>query len=658
MRNWNFNNYPFQQYPSYRGTDLGINYYPEYTSIKIWAPTAKEIIVRIFPDGVNNNLLKMIQLVPTDLGCWDGKIEGDWKNHYYTIQVQDTEGWLNQIPDINAKAVGLNGNRGMIIDLNETNPEDWEKDHGPTIESPTDCVLYETHVRDFSIHPDSGMIHKGKFLAFTEEGTYSPLGIKTGLDHLTELGITHLHLLPIADFHSIDEDSKDPLQYNWGYDPQNFNTPDGWYATNPYDGKVRIREFKELVKKVHQKGIGIVLDVVYNHTGLIFNSVFNQTVPGYYYRQREDGTFSDASGCGTELATERLMVRKFILESVKYWVTEYHIDGFRFDLMGIFDIETMNQISDELKKINPNILIYGEGWTAGASPYPKSKRAVKQNISKLENIAAFCDDIRDGLKGHWGSHESKGFISGKTMGEEQLKFGIAGAVHHPQIVYHFIESSKEAWAKAPTQCVNYVSCHDNYTLFDKLKISCPDATEEEYIKMVKLALAVILTSQGIPFLHSGVEFLRTKYLDGNSYKSPDWVNWLDWNRKKQYFTVFEFCQKLIAFRKHHASLRFSTAEEIQKNLKFLEPYIPGVVAYELKKGTTNDPFNRLIIILNGNKKTSTVPIPIADWQVLIHLDAFDENGLKNITRDRIKIPATSMLVLGERDKSTLSKRSQ
>ena len=648
MRNWNFLNYPFHQYPNYTESDLGVHYSPKNTSFKIWAPTALEIIVRIFQNGVDDNLLQTIQLVKSNSGCWEGKLEGDWKDHFYTIQVRDAEGWLNQVPDIGAKAVGLNGNRGMIIDLAETNPENWNKDHGPSIKSPTDCILYETHIRDFSIHPDSGINHKGKFLAFTEEGTTSPLGVKTGLDHLSELGITHIHLLPVADFHTIDEDSTDPLQYNWGYDPQNFNTPDGWYSTNPYDGKIRIKEFKELVKKVHQKGIGVVLDVVYNHTGLIFNSVFNQTVPGYYYRQRENGTFSDASGCGTELASERYMVRKYIIESLKYWATEYHIDGFRFDLMGIFDIDTMNQISDELRQINPNILLYGEGWTAGPCPIPKNDRAVKQNAFRLKNIAVFCDDIRDGLKGHWGSHNSQGFISGKTMGEEKIKFGIVGAIHHPQIVYHFVESSPEAWAKAPTQCVNYVSCHDNYTLFDKLRISCPNATEQEYVQMIKLALAVILTSQGIPFLHAGVEFLRTKSIHGNSYKSPDWVNWIDWNRKKQYFEVFEYCRKLISFRKQHPALRISSADEIQKNLKFLDPYIPDVIAYELHRGNSNDSFKRLIFIFNGTKNSSRVPIPIANWQIIIRKDSFDDSGLKKINKDHIKVPGTSMIVLGEK----------
>ena len=391
-------------------------------------------------------------------------------------------------------------------------------------------VITNYNVRD-SIDPVSGYHNKGKSLHFTEKGTHSPEGLKTGPDHLLEMGITHVQLLPIFDFLTVDESKQPPTDYNWGYDPLNFNAPEGSYSTDPFNGSIRITELKHAIKALHENGIGVIMDVVYNHTGLINHSYFNQTVPGYYYRQRPNGSFSDASGCGTEIASERTMARKFIIDSLMFWATEYHIDGFRFDLMGIFDIETMNTIRRELDTIDPGIVLYGEGWTAAESPMDEKFRAIKENTPQLNRIAVFNDDFRDAVKGHWGNPASLGFASGQTLNEESVKYALVAATHHPQIVYSYVASSKWAWSLSPAQSINYVSCHDNYTLYDKLKLSRPEARLPELARMVCLAGSLLLTAQGIPFLHAGVEMMRTKKGDGNSYKSGDETNMIDWSRK-------------------------------------------------------------------------------------------------------------------------------
>ncbi|HET6769396.1 MAG TPA: type I pullulanase, partial [Chitinophagaceae bacterium] len=385
----------YDSYPFYKGNDLGLTFSSKNKIFKIWAPTAEQAQLIFYKEGVGGNPLATYPMTKKEGGVWEADLIGEFNSWFYTFKVMINGQWKDEVPDPYAKAVGVNGKRAMVVDLKETNPLGWEKDKSPLFENKTDAILYELHVRDASIADNSGVKNKGKFLGLTETGTKNAEGLSTGLDHIKELGITHVHLLPSYDFYSLDESKPDKAQYNWGYDPLNYNVPEGSYSTNPYDGITRIKEFKQLVQAFHQNGLSVVMDVVYNHTRLTEDSYFNQLVPGYYYRQTRDGKFSNATACGNETASERYMMRKFMLESVLYWVREYHIDGFRFDLMGVHDIETMNLISKELHKIKPDILLYGEGWTAGSSPLPDSLKALKKYAYKLDRIAVFSDDIRD-----------------------------------------------------------------------------------------------------------------------------------------------------------------------------------------------------------------------------------------------------------------------
>jgi pullulanase len=639
MRDWKFNHIDFSIYPFYEGNDLGVFWTPEKTIVKIWAPTAKMVEFRLYKDGKTGEAFHKTQLQASGDGTWAMILTGDYEGRFYTFRINDGE-WLDETPDIYARCVGINGLRGVIFSPAKTNPEGWENDQSPKLKSFTNAVIYETHVRDFSISESSGIQHKGKFLGFTEEGTQSPQGLPTGLSHLKELGITHVHLLPVNDFFTVDEEK--PLEkYNWGYDPLHYNSLEGSYATNSYDGTTRIKEFKKLVQALHAAGIGVVLDVVYNHTYFAKESVFNQTVPGYFYRQKPDGSFANASGCGNELATERTMVRKYIINSLKYWAEEFHIDGFRFDLMGIYDLETMKIIREEL----PGLLLYGEGWAADQSPMPEEHRAVKANLSKLPGIAAFNDDFRDALKGNHSSKKTKGFVSGLDLREEAVKFGVVAALHHPQIVYDYVETSKQPWGTQPEQCVNYASCHDNYTLWDKLKSSSPKSSDEEMRKMVKLAGALVLTSQGIPFLHSGMEFCRTKGGNPNSFKSPDTVNQIDWSRKKEYYDVFEYYRNLIQLRKNHPAFRMTDARQIQEYIHFCAEYKIGVVSYCIDGAEVGDSWKNIVMLFNGSKKEVLHPLPDGTFQVVVNGDEFFEENQGEMVSGELKLQAVSMMIL-------------
>lgn len=646
MRDWTFKDFDFAQFPAYDGDDLGVSWSEKCLSVRIWAPTALEVLFRIYQSADAELPAKIFQLIKAESGTWTSELTGNYERSFYTFQVRDEKGWLYECPDIGAKATGVNGLRGLILDPAKTNPENWGKDLRSSVIQPTDMVLYELHVRDFSISPDSGIEHKGKYLGLTEDGTTSPLGESTGLDHLKELGITHVHLLPIADFYTVDETKSAP-QYNWGYDPLNFNTPEGWYSSDPYDGANRITEVKKVVQKLHKEGIGVIMDVVYNHSGLIFDSWFNQFVPGYYYRQRADGTFSDASGCGNEMASERSMVRKFIVDSVAYWAEEYHFDGFRFDLMGILDIETMNQIRSRLDLIDPNIFIYGEGWIAAESPLPENLRATKLNTLRLDRIASFCDDLRDGLKGSPFHRYSTGFISGLTLREEKVKFAITGAIQHPQIFYDYVESSRQPWAKTPAQCVNYVSCHDNYTLFDKLQYSCPEATMDEIDRMTRLALGILLTAQGVPFLHSGVEMHRSKSGHHDSYRSPDDVNQVEWSRKSAYKGLFSFTKRCIELRRQHPAFRMSDSDEVRAKLHFPGKYIPGVIVCELRDHANGDTWKTIALFFNGNNYSIDMEIKEQRWLIVAQNGELQPQGMGHVTTGKVKLHPVSMMILAE-----------
>lgn len=646
MKEWRFNGVDFSIYPYYEGDDLGISWSKEQTIIRIWAPTAIQVELNIYRQGQGGSPIRIDQFEKAEYGTWIFNLRGDLNGYYYTIRVNDGN-WLNETPGVDARAVGINGLRGLIFNPEETNPEGWSDDQRIKCDHATDAIIYELHVRDFSIAPSSGMRNKGKYLAFTESGTLSPQGLKTGIDHLKELGITHVHLLPVSDFLTVDEQAPNK-SYNWGYDPQNFNAPEGSYSTNP-NTTSRIPELKMLVQSLHQAGIGVIFDVVYNHTAYTRRSYLNQTVPGYYYRQKANGTFSNASGCGNEIATERNMVRKYIIDSLYYWATEFHLDGFRFDLMGIYDLDTMNQIRAKMDTISPTFLLYGEGWTADKSPMNETWRAVKTNVSRLFRIAVFNDDFRDGIKGNHSDNHGKGFISGQITKEENIKFGIVGACFHPQIEYGYVEHSKSPWASEPWQCINYASCHDNLTLYDKLSLSCcPEDTEEELNRMVMMAGALVLTSQGIPFLHAGVEMARTKFGDHNSYKSPDWINQIDWVRKSTYEQIFNYYQALIRLRKAHAAFRMTSSDQIRKHLIFSSEYQPGVASYVLVNHANDDRWRTILLVFNGNRHqinfnlASQIP-----WRIIARDTTIDPDSTNYTSGSEIEVSGISMLMLVE-----------
>lgn len=631
----------FNEYPTTQN-NLWLIYSKEKTTFKIWSPKATAVKLNFYKTGNDSNVLETHQLKDDENGVYSKAIERDLHGIYYTYQIYTDDKWLSETPGIYAKAVGVNGNRAMVLNFDETNPKNWQNDNYVDLKSPNDAIIYELHIRDFTIQKGANSSFPGKYLGLVENGTKSNKNVATAIDHIKKLGITHVHLLPTFDNYSIDETNLKKPQFNWGYDPQNYNVPEGSFSTNPFDAQIRIKEFKIMVKAFHDAGIGVILDVVYNHTGRTETSNFNLENPNYYYRFKEDGSFSDAAACGNETASERKMMRKFMIESVKYWTEEYHLDGFRLDLMGIHDIKTMNLLADEVKNINPNALIYGEGWTAGDSPLPEKNRALKKHTHQMPKIAAFSDDIRDGIKGSVFENESTGFVSGAKKKEESIKFGIVGSIKHHQINYKKVNYSDEPWAEQPWQAINYVSCHDNHTLYDKLKISQPNASENEIKAMHKLANAIVLTSQGTPFLHAGSEMMRTKKGEHNSYKSPDSINQIDWDLKVKNNDVFEYYKNLIQLRKKHPAFRIASAKEIQENLVFSKSE-NSLVSYQLKNNANNDSWKTILVVYNANTKTINYKLN-QTWKIAVLGDYFDFEGIKTISNS-IKIPATSMMVL-------------
>lgn len=606
----------YDKYPVYNRDDLGLVYKNGISEFRIWAPSASEAEIVFYDRPIGGDTLVQHPMIKGANGTWYTMVKQNQEMPYYAFRVNINNHWNEEVPDPYAKAVGINGKRAVLIDLKETNPPGWQNDKSPVFKNRTDAVIYELHVRDASIAANSGIKNKGKFLGLAETGTKNAGGLSTGLDHLKELGVTHIHLLPFYDYNSVDE-TKPDAKYNWGYDPLNYNVPEGSYSTNPSDPLNRIKEFKQLVQTFHKNGLRVVMDVVYNHTALTEKSNFNQLVPGYYYRQTKDGKFSNATACGNETASERPMMRKFMLESMKYWVQEYHIDGFRIDLMGVHDIETMNLISRELHKIKSDILLYGEGWTAGASPLPDSLRALKANVSKLDRIAVFSDDIRDGIKGSVFDHADKGFASGKPGMEESVKFGIVAACKHPQVNYKKVNYSKKPYSAEPYQTITYAECHDNHCLYDKLAISAKDATEEERVEMQKLALAIVLTSQGISFLHAGTEFLRTKKGVENSFESPDSINAIDWSLKTKNKYVFEYVKALIKMRKDHPAFRMMSAKQVASNIKFLEGMPAGVIAYIINGAVAGDKWKKIFVAFNGTGKDISITAQPGNYKCFV-----------------------------------------
>ncbi|MBQ6940267.1 MAG: type I pullulanase [Alistipes sp.] len=591
-----------------------MSYTPERTTFEVWGPTAESAVVRLY-DG--DSLAQEIAMTRGDSGLWRATAEGDQRGRLYTFQLTVDGKTLKETAGIFAKAVGVNGDRGAIIDLRNTDPEGWSEDRAPEVK-PSERVIYEMHYRDMTAHASAGSKYPGKYLGMAERGTRSAEGLATGLDHIVELGVTHVHLLPTADFGSIDE-SKPSDQYNWGYEPKNYSTPEGTYSTNAADPEARIRELKCLVKAVHDAGLCVVLDVVYNHTTSTENCGFELTVPGYFYRMREDGTFADGSGCGNETASDKPMMQKYIVESLEYWVKEYHIDGFRFDLMAIHDIETMNLIRKRLEALNPNILLYGEGWAASAPLYDESKLAFKRYTYQMPGVAAFSDDIRDALRGKLDL-SAGGFVHGVEGNKEALKFGIVAGVEHPEVDH------AEAWTIDPSQHVSYVSCHDDHNLRDRFEHISPEASEQELLKMVRLAQFGVFTSQGIPFIFCGEELFRSKHGEKNTYNMPDKYNAIDWSLKSRYNDLVEYYKGLIALRKAHPAFALESGDQVRKHLKFIECDNATAVGFVLDELEGIDSAKRIVVLMNGSRESVEFAIPKGSYRWITDGERWTLNG--------------------------------
>ncbi len=635
----------YLSWPAYSGEDLELKVDASGTHFTLWSPEAGSAEVLIYDHDRNTAPVDTLAMTRGAQGTWRASVPEQLYGMFYTFRVTVDGRTLAETPGIWAKAVGTNGERAAIIDFAATDPEGWENDRGPVVENITDAVIYEMHHRDMSIHPTSGIAHKGKFLAMTEPGTTNGSGASTGIDHLRELGVTHVHILPSYDYNSVDEANLPANQYNWGYDPLNYNAPEGSYSTDPGNPTARITEMKQMVQALHNAGIGVVMDVVYNHTAGGDDSNFSLTAPGYFYRHRPDGSYSDASGCGNETASERAMMRDFIVRSVEYWAREYHIDGFRFDLMAIHDMETMDSVAAALKRINPSIFVYGEGWTAGDSPLPAEQRALKTNVAQMEGIAVFSDDIRDAIKGHYSNAADRGFATGKPGNEETVKIGIVAATAHPQVDYTKGNNARAPYATSPTQIINYVSCHDDLTLTDKLAISMPGSTEAERQRAARLAQTIVFTSQGTPFIFAGEEVFRDKKGVHNSYRSPDSINAIDWSLKTANADQFNYYRNLIRLRREHPAFRMTDAEDVARNIVFDRIDSPNVISYSIKNNANGDEWKEIKLVFNGSVSPFVARIPRGEWTVIARDGEINPDGLDSSRGGSVTVAPTSALIL-------------
>ncbi|MBQ2795509.1 MAG: type I pullulanase [Oscillospiraceae bacterium] len=628
----------FEAEYTYTGGDLGANWSPEKTFFRLWAPTAEKAVLRLYKSGDINcsDLLEEMIMAADEKGTWIAEKYGDLNGIYYTFCVT-AKGEEKEAADPYAKAAGVNGNRSMVIDLASTNPEGWEQDNGVFFgQRVTDAVLYEMHVRDISSDISSGINNKGKFLGLTEEGTITAFGASTGIDHIKELGVTHVHLLPSYDYGSVDESKPDSNQYNWGYDPVNYNVPEGSYSTDAKNGAVRIREMKEMIKAFHKKDIGVILDVVYNHVYHTDEFCFNVLVPGYFSRRDENGNYSAGSGCGNDTATERSMVRKYIVDSVKYWADEYHLDGFRFDISGLLDVVTINEVIVEVHKSHPNVIIYMEGWDVPtAVTKPGVELAHMYNSEKMPGAAFFSDTFRNAIRGKDDGLQ-KGFAAGGKVDKSVLDQCFMGM---------------PAWCKTPVQSINYNSCHDGYTLFDKIALSAPNADFSERVRMNKLAAAFCLLSQGVPFFQAGEEMLRSKKhpngsFEHNSYNCPDSVNSIRWNDliDPEYRKTFEYYKGLIRFRKGHRALRMQNAADVYTHITVMGGLEEGVAAYHIWGNVNCESAEAIYVIFNSTGEEKEINLPVGKWKVCIDGETAGTETLY-IAEDKITVPPISAVVM-------------
>lgn len=610
--------------------DNEVTYTKRGTTFALVAQKAQSVNLNIYAEGIGGKPVKTVAMRKGEKGVWKAVVKGDLKGRFYTFNVKQDGKMLGETPGLFAKAVGVNGKRGAIIDMAATNPEGWGSDRALGY-APTDFIVYESHNRDFSVSRKEAR-YPGKFMALTEPWA---------IEHLKSLGVTAIHLLPSFDYASVDEEHLDRPQFNWGYDPLNYNVPEGSYSTNPFKPEVRVKEFKQMVKALHDAGIAVILDVVYNHTMDIQNSNFQRTNPDVFYRKNDKGEYSDGSGCGNETASENPLMRQYMIESFKYWADEYHLDGFRVDLMGIHDIATMNLIREALPK---NVLIYGEGWSAGSCAYPVEKLAMKANIYQMPGIAAFSDEMRDAIRGPFSDDHQSAFLAAKPGHQESIKAGIVGCIEHPQVDYSKVNYSKKPWAAEPTQMMAYVSCHDDMCLVDRLKASIPGIGTDELIRLDLLAQTAVFTSQGVPFMLSGEEMLRDKKGVHNSFKSPDSINQLPWDNMQKYPQVFAYYQGLIALRKAHPAFRLGSAELVRKHLEFL-PVGEGLVAFRLKDNAGGDAWRDIYVVLNANKYACMVDVPEDAYTSVVAAGKVNLDGIRSTTTSKLEVPAQSALIV-------------
>jgi pullulanase len=660
----------------YDGDDLGLRYRPEASAFKVWAPTALCVSVALY-DGegtydaegmVRDNDTVNLHTMEKDpkTGVWSASVKGDLAGKYYLFRAEFQGGAVHYAADPYARAVSANGQRMAVIDMEETNPPSWRPGYKPPFAAWQDAVIYELHVRDFSLDENSGMKNKGKFLAFTERGTKNSFGDPTGLDHLINLGVTHVHLLPVFDFASVNEltvddpDSANP-KFNWGYDPHNYNVPEGSYSTNPHDPKTRIVEFKHMVQALHDGGIRVVMDVVYNHT--FQTGTFDHLAPGYYFRTTDTGSYANGSACGNEVASERPMVRKYIIDSCLYWAREYNIDGFRFDLMGLIDTPTMEKLTGALHSlVDPSILIYGEPWQAGGSVLPRRLQTLTGS-QRGKNFAVFNDRFRTAIKG--GSDDaSAGFATGKPSGGG----GRAGQSMSESGIVKGLLGSVTDFTSCAGESVNYVTAHDNLNLWDKICLSLgakdlaaspysliderpdspgPDLLENDAVKSVLLANGIVFTSQGIPFFQAGDEMLRTKFGDINSFSSPDRINTIRWENASRFKPVMEYYAGLIRLRKEHPAFRMNRKTDIEAAIEILKAS-RMLVSFVLKGNANGDSWRTIFVAYNGARSPQTLGLPASAplWRQVVNARTAGTSVLAEIAGS-LTLPSLSMAVLYE-----------
>lgn len=635
----------FEEKYTYTGDDLGATWTKEKTTFRVWAPTADAVKVNLYESGTpdTDDLVEQITMEQDVNGTWVASKEGDLNGVYYTYLVT-VNGAENEACDPYARTTGVNGKRAMVIDLSSTNPEGWDEDTDPHAgNNITDDVIYELHIRDLAMDENSGIKNAGKFLGLTETGTTTPNGTPTGIDHIKDLGITHIHLLPVYDYASVDETALDEPQFNWGYDPENYNVPEGSYSTDPYHGEVRVKEMKQMVKSLHDNDLSVIMDVVYNHVYNAGSFNFNLIVPDYFSRVDENGTYSNGSGCGNDTASERSMVRKYIVDSVCYWADEYHIDGFRFDLVGLLDTDTINEIVEEVHKDHPNVIFYGEGWELDTTTTKDCTLATQKNSEETPDFAYFSDTIRDLLKGHVFDTSTIGYVSGETGDEEEVEKCFMGA---------------SDWCKSPTQTINYISCHDNMTLIDRITRSTTGTSRKDRVKMNNLAAAIYLTAEGTPLMQAGEEFLRTKKnasggFEENSYASSDSVNSLKWANleEEEYQNVYQYYKGLIAFRKDHPVLRLTDAKDVAAHVTPVEGLDANVTAFDITGGVNGETADNMYVIFNPNQEETKVTLPDGTWSVYINGEKAGTESLGEISGEATVDPISALVLIKSGDET-------